>query len=672
MKQKPIRSLTALCLCLVLSAGLLSAHAAYTDVSGGELEPAAAALTSLGVFNGYPDGGFHPEEALDRGQFCKLAVLAGGYGDRLTSGAYQTMFDDVPPGHWASGYINLACSLGLVSGYGNGRFGPDDPVTLGQAAKVLLGLLGYTTEDVGPFFPEDDLALAASLGLTDGMNAGDASLTRGGAALLLSRLLTLQTKDGQPFYTRLCQSSIENVVLLDGSKVTVTDGRSLQDYSASTVLDGVLEGRRGTLLLDKKGLVCGFVPGEDDSVSCSVAAAESDAITDENGLDYQLDGDAAVVLDGEMTTYENAWFSLRAGDRVTLYQTAGKVELVVVTAPANAAGSTLVGRLENAAPNLRRPTAVTVQGARLEVNDRGREALAAFSIGDVVKVTLDRTGKVDRVASASGESNVGLLSLSGDTASVALPGVTVSGTLANPSHAVSALNGSLVQAKADADGKLTVSALPAASGSASLDVAGRTLGGDALAADVVIYERVGSAPVQAISLDDILTPTVAAEAIEYAGYNAAGEVDLLLLQDVTGSCYTYGKLVKGSKVSTSGQISSTNTTVTVENSRGDASAWITGQPFLDGSFGGVATNAVTGKAASVVPLTAEGGLTRADFSGDDTLGGIPIADDVQVYNAATGLWVTLSQAKAYSDSFTAYFDRTVDTGGQVRVIVAEK
>lgn len=672
MKQKPIRSLTALCLCLVLSVGLLSAHAAYTDVSGGELEPAAAALTSLGVFNGYPDGGFHPEEALDRGQFCKLAVLAGGYGDRLTSGAYQTMFDDVPPGHWASSYINLACSLGLVSGYGNGRFGPDDPVTLGQAAKVLLGLLGYTTEDVGPFFPEDDLALAASLGLTDGMNAGDASLTRGDAALLLSRLLTLQTKDGQPFYTRLCQSSIENVVLLDGSKVTVTDGRSLQDYSASTVLDGVLEGRRGTLLLDKKGLVCGFVPGEDDSVSCTVAAAESDAITDENGLDYQLDGDAAVVLDGEMTTYENAWFSLRAGDRVTLYQTAGKVELVVVTSPANAAGSTLVGRLENAAPNLRRPTAVTVQGARLEVNDRGREALAAFSIGDVVKVTLDRTGKVDRVASASGESNVGLLSLSSDTASVALPGVTVSGTLANPSYAVSALNGSLVQAKADADGKLTVSALPAASGSASLDVAGRTLGGDALAADVVIYERVGSAPVQAISLDDILTPTVAAEAIEYVGYNAAGEVDLLLLQDVTGNCYTYGKLVKGSKVSASGQISSTNTTVTVENSRGDASAWITGQTFLDGSFGGVATNAVTGKTAAVVPLTAGAGLTRADFSGDDTLGGIPIADDVQVYNAATGLWVTLSQAKAYSDSFTAYFDRTVDTGGQVRVIVAEK
>lgn len=331
-----------------------------------------------------------------------------------------------------------------------------------------------------------------------------------------------------------------------------------------------------------------------------------------------------------------------------------------------------MGRLEDAAPNLRRPASVTVQGAKLEVNDRGREALGAFSIGDVVKVTLDRSGKVDSVTAASGERNVGLLTLNGDRASLALPGVTISGTLANPGYHVSALVGSLVQAKVEPEGELSVSALAAKSYLTSLHVADRTLGGDPLAADVVLYEHVGSAPVQALSLDDILTPTVEAEDIEYVGYNAAGEVDLLLLQDVTGNCYTYGKLIKGSATSGTGKMAATNTTVTVENSDNDATAWVVaGTPFQDESFGGIVKNAVTGKTA-VISLTAVDGLTRADFSGGESLGGIPIAGNVQVYNAATDRWITLAQAKAYANSFTAYLDRPVETGGQVRIIVAEK
>lgn len=265
-----------------------------------------------------------------------------------------------------------------------------------------------------------------------------------------------------------------------------------------------------------------------------------------------------------------------------------------VTLLTQTAGSQLVGRLEDAAPNLRRPTSVTVQGAKLEVNDRGREALSTFSIGDIVKVTLDRAGKVDGVSAASGERNVGLPTLGGDRASLALPGVTISGTLSNPGYHVSTLVGSLVQAKVEPEGELSVSALASKSYLTSLNVADRTLGEDPLAADVVLYEHVGSAPVQALSLDDILTPTVEAEDIEYVGYNAAGEVDLLLLQDVTGNCYTYGKLIKGSATSGTGKM------------------------------------------------------------------------------AATDRWITLAQAKAYANSFTAYLDRPVETGGQVRIIVAEE
>ena len=88
-----------------------------------------------------------------------------------------------------------------------------------------------------------------------------------------------------------------------------------------------------------------------------------------------------------------------------------------------------------------------------------------------------------------------------------------------------------------------------------------------------------------------------------------------------------------------------------------------------GAVGGVVGTG-EGRVAALVELTALEGLTRADFDGSDAVAGIPIAADVKVYNAVTETWVTLSQAKAFTDTFTAWYDRDPGRGGQVRVIVA--
>lgn len=112
----------------------------------------------------------------------------------------------------------------------------------------------------------------------------------------------------------------------------------------------------------------------------------------------------------------------------------------------------------------------------------------------------------------------------------------------------------------------------------------------------------------------------------------------------------------------------TNATVTVDNGENNT-AYITGMSFANGAVGGVVGTS-EGKVASLVLLTAVEDLTRADFDGSDSVAGIPIASDVKVYNAVTETWVTLSQAKAFTDTFTAYYDREPEQGGQIRVIVA--
>lgn len=216
MKQRILALLLAAGLCL----GLITAAPAlaFSDVSGEELSEAVEVLSGLGIVSGYSDGSYHPDDALTRAQFCKLAILTEGHGDQAQGSAYRTRFSDVPGGGWAAPYINLACEEGLVAGYGDGRFGPDDPVTVGQAVTVVLRLLGYTAEEIGPFWPEDYLNKAGALGLLDGLPAdGGAGLTRGDAALLLYRVLRQTDRDGQDYIDNLCASKVTGAVLLDNN-----------------------------------------------------------------------------------------------------------------------------------------------------------------------------------------------------------------------------------------------------------------------------------------------------------------------------------------------------------------------------------------------------------------------------------------------------------------------
>lgn len=80
MKQRILALLLAAGLCL----GLIAAAPAlaFSDVSGEELSEAVEVLSGLGIVSGYSDGSYHPDDALTRAQFCKLAILTEGHGDQ--------------------------------------------------------------------------------------------------------------------------------------------------------------------------------------------------------------------------------------------------------------------------------------------------------------------------------------------------------------------------------------------------------------------------------------------------------------------------------------------------------------------------------------------------------------------------------------------------------------
>lgn len=93
-------------------------------------------LHSRGLIEGYSDGGFHPQGSLTRAEAATLLVLVAG----LSSQESTNSFPDVPPSHWAANNINLAAKAGLIHGYNDGTFRPDQPVSRSEGITMIVNL----------------------------------------------------------------------------------------------------------------------------------------------------------------------------------------------------------------------------------------------------------------------------------------------------------------------------------------------------------------------------------------------------------------------------------------------------------------------------------------------------------------------------------------------------
>ena len=96
---------------------------------------AVNSLASLGIFTGFPDGGFHPEDNISRAQFAAIAVRFA----MVSPGSVR--FADVPETHWAYDYINTAGNFGWVQGVGSGRFEPDRSITRAEVVTLVNKML---------------------------------------------------------------------------------------------------------------------------------------------------------------------------------------------------------------------------------------------------------------------------------------------------------------------------------------------------------------------------------------------------------------------------------------------------------------------------------------------------------------------------------------------------
>lgn len=87
------------------------------------------------------------DEKVTRGEFAKMLVNASSYGSMVNQVSNTSVFADVPKDNEYASYIRIASDQGWMSGYLGGVFKPDNLITLQEAVKGVLALLGYTNED---------------------------------------------------------------------------------------------------------------------------------------------------------------------------------------------------------------------------------------------------------------------------------------------------------------------------------------------------------------------------------------------------------------------------------------------------------------------------------------------------------------------------------------------
>lgn len=350
-------------LCLAGLIMVAPASAVFTDISDSRVSQTAAVLDALGIMQGVGGGSFAPGKALTRAQFCKLAVTAMGVTDVSPYASY-TIFPDVKHSHWAAPYINAAVrhpelkEKSIIRGYADGSFGPDKIVSYGEVCTMLLRMLGYKEEDVGPFWPADYIAQAQAIGLTDGVTITDAraAVKRGDAAVLLLNALNTDKKgeEGSTLLDKVASSTVKDCILLETGKTHsglaadaalfyedgVVDAESPRKTAGT--LDSSMIGVYGTIVIGKGSskVAVGVIPNGNKTEAYEVVNAAADRIVTTNGtLRPDRKTKLYISRDHVMNEYENAWANLQSGDTLTLYYNEYGVLQLMAVLPKTTAGA---------------------------------------------------------------------------------------------------------------------------------------------------------------------------------------------------------------------------------------------------------------------------------------------------------------------------------------------
>ena len=636
-------ALTMLASLLTVPAGA-AATTQFSDVSDNYTATAIETLRLMGVLDGYGDGTFRPGAVLTRAQFCKMAVYAMDGSSELGRYSTVTIFPDVKPSLWAASYINMAAKKGVIAGFADGKFKPNQTVTAGQAVTILMRGLGYKDENMGGVWPQGYMAEAQTCGLlkSTGITSAYSALTRGQAAKLFLNLFEAKRASGEGAAALFNYSVGDDEVYLtnlDAGKGTMTAGGKVYDM-AHPVVSTSLIGSKGKVVLNSDGDILTFLP-----VTGISGISNAAVIIGSNGSALGLDSLAGGT---GYTIYKNGSPASAAALKkydVATYSSATNAVIVCDTK--------VSVYYENCDPSPASPTTITVLGGtELNVLPTAVESLSQFKPGQQMILLLTADGQVAGAVDANGGGTYGnALAVVDGSGSMQL---ICGNTLVKIAGSGSGYENSVVNVagvKSGNEGKLS---LRAASGKVSgdLDVQARTLGGKKLADNVLIFD--GG---KQVALTELSRSSISSSRISYARTNWAGDVDLIVLSNGLSTDEVYGRAVV--KTKRDPDTSKEERQISIETSSKTYGPINSGNNVRTGDFVAVQLNKEGTMFTRFETMSKLGNVSAGSWVGKTAVnyGGrtYEVASDVQCYNLDTGKWMNdLDTAKNYGGTMNLY------------------
>ena len=529
-----------------------------------------------------------------RGAFAKMLVSFSTYRESVDAqGTVGTLYRDVPgTSQWAP-YIRIAVQQGWMNGYTDGSFRPDNTVTLEEACAVVLKLLSYKTTDLTGSFPQAQLNKAQQIGLRDQLTCTQGqAMTYEQCTLLLYNALRANTASGSAYGSSL--------------GFTVSNGQ----VDTSSVL---LKSRKGPFVAEE-GTQLPFTP-------VSV---------------YRNDKTSASA---ELNKYDVYYYS-ESLQTVWIYTRRA------------------AGRITAVSPSASAPTALTVAGSTYSLGSAAVASkistLNGGGVGEVVTLLLGMDNEVADVITGEEADSVfyGVVqtanrSLVEDNGADVLQKISVMCTdgitrTVNIDKSLNYPTGWLVEISVTPEGE-QVTAIESKSVSGTINETATALGDYALADDVQILDTTSEGLAGTVRPSRIAGTKLNALAVRYYTLNEQGQIDRLILNDVTGDLWKYGVLddVKnlavnagsilgtltgsgssgsgsgssGNSSSSSGSTGSTTNTTTVTDDLRDVLVPTTSEILwgvIDGSLLSTVWNRITSSSGSLLSI----GLKQlADITG---------------------------------------------------------
>jgi predicted DNA-binding antitoxin AbrB/MazE fold protein len=118
----------------------LAAHAQFTDTQDHTYQEAINYAQENGIVNGYSDGSFKPDNQINRAEFVKIIIEAEFTAEEIASCDLSLLdrYTDLNQEEWYAPFICLATDEGIIEGYPDGSFKPEQMVNFTEAAKIII------------------------------------------------------------------------------------------------------------------------------------------------------------------------------------------------------------------------------------------------------------------------------------------------------------------------------------------------------------------------------------------------------------------------------------------------------------------------------------------------------------------------------------------------------